>query len=195
MDIIVKGRHMPVTDALRQYAEEKVGRAARIIDYMLKEGEVELWVEKNPAIEDNQVCEITLWTKGPVIRARESAPDMYAAIDMASEKLEGQLRKYKGKLVDRHTGKHGRSHEAESGIPEDVIEEAETRSVVKTKRVPAHPMTEDEAILQLELLGHDFFLFKHAETGAPTVLYRRADGDYGMIQAEDFVDAIATDGT
>jgi putative sigma-54 modulation protein len=171
---------MAVTPALQQYAEEKVGKSSRIIDYMLKEAEVELWVEKNPSIENNQVCEITLWTKGPVIRAREASVDMYAAIDMAIDKIERQLRKYKGKLVDRHTGKH-QPPPPEPMIPPEVLTEEE-RSVVKTKRMTVKPMTEDEAILQLELLGHDFFVFAHPESNNIHVLYRRDDGDYGVIE-------------
>jgi putative sigma-54 modulation protein len=183
MRLIVKGRHMAVTPALQEYAEEKVGKSSRIIDYMLKEAEVELWVEKNPAIENNHVCEITLWTKGPVIRAKEAATDMYAAIDMATDKLERQLRKYKGKLVDRHTGKH-RPPMPEPIVPEEILEATDDRSVVKTKRVDLQPMTEEEAILQLELLGHDFFVFTHSEDDRYSVLYRREDGDYGLIQPE-----------
>lgn len=180
MRMIVKGRHMAVTPALQEYAQEKVGKAARIIDHMLKEAEVELYVEKNPSIENNQVAEVTIWTKGPVVRAKESSTDMYAAIDLAADKLQSQLRRVKGKLVDRH---HSRGHfePVETGIPVDVLEEAD-REVVKRKRVSVKPMSMDEAILQLELLGHDFFVFTSSETDGFAVLYRRADGHYGLIE-------------
>lgn len=179
MRMIVKGRHMAVTPALQEYAEEKIGKSSKIIDYMLKEAEVELWVEKNPSIDNNQVCEVTLFTKGPVIRAREASTDMYAAIDLAADKLTNQLRKYKGKIVDRHTGRN-QPPMPEPVVPEELDEKA--REIVKTKQVKVRHMTDEEAILQLELLGHDFFLFTHPESDEVNVLYRREDGDYGLLQ-------------
>jgi putative sigma-54 modulation protein len=184
MQIIVKGRHMDVTPALHDYAEEKVGKVARILDHQIMEAEVELYVERNPSIEDNQVAEMTMFTKrGPVIRAKEAATDMYAAIDLASDKLERQVRKYKGKLVDRHSGKHGNGREARErlAVPPPLPEDEEPE-IVKTKQVAIKPMTAEEAILQLELLGHDFFVFTSAETEEVNVLYRRNDGDYGLIE-------------
>jgi putative sigma-54 modulation protein len=105
MKMIIKGRHMAVTDAIHDYAEEKIGRVSKIFDGDHMTTEVELFVEKNPSIENSQVAEVTVWTKGPVIRAKEAAPDMYAAIDLVSEKLERQFRKYKGKMKDRHSAR------------------------------------------------------------------------------------------
>jgi len=177
MQLIVKGRRMAVTDPIREYAEEKIGRVAKIIDGEHMQTEVELWVEKNPSIENNQVAEVTVWTKGPVIRAKEAAPDMYAAIDLVSDKLERQFRKFKGKIVDRHTGKHA------VPVPAPAVEpEVPEPSIVKTKTVEVKPMTAEEAILQLELLGHDFFIFASEETEGISVLYRRHDGDYGLLE-------------
>ena len=103
MQIVVKGRHMTVTEPIRAYAEEKVGKAAKVFDHNTINAEVELYHEKNPSIEKSQIAEVTIYTKGPVIRAREAATDMYAAIDLVSEKLEKQVRKYKGKVKDRHS--------------------------------------------------------------------------------------------
>jgi len=177
MKIIVKARHMDLTPALRDYAEEKVGRITKLLDSMLMSAEVELTVEKNPSIANNQVAEVTVYTKGPVIRAKEAATDMYAAIDLVSDKLEGQARKFKSKVIDRHT----------KGAPQPVtagpleVEEREP-SIVKTKVVEVKPMTAEEAILQMELLGHDFFVFSSAETEEINVLYRRRDGDFGLIE-------------
>lgn len=179
MDMIIKGRHMAVTDAIRDYAKEKIGRTAKIIDGDHMRAEVELYVEKNPSIENNHVAEVTVWTKGPVIRAKEASADMYAAIDLVSEKLERQFRKYKGKILDRHSGKR-------NAVPalavETVKAEANEPAIVKTKVLDVKPMMPEEAILQLELLGHDFFVFTSAETEMINVLYRRADGDYGLIE-------------
>lgn len=177
MKMIVKGRHMDITPAIRSYAEEKIGRVAKILDHMIMSAEVELQVEKNPSIQNGHVAEVTVYTKGHVIRAREASSDMYAAIDLVSEKLERQVRKFKTKIVDRHT-KVAPMAEVTAAIEETEREP----EIVKTKIVEVKPMSAEEAILQLELLGHDFFVFASAETEAINVLYRRTDGDYGLIE-------------
>lgn len=182
MNMSVRGRHMDVTPKIRDYAEEKIGRVGKILNHGLMDIEIELWTEKNPSIAANQVAEVTLFTKGPVIRAREAAGDMFAAIDMVSDKLERQVSRYKDRLVDRHTK---RASVGEVPVmPTTLPGEAEEPEpgVVKTKRVHLKPMTMDEAILQLELLGHDFFVFTSAEDDEVAVLYRRKDGDYGLIE-------------
>lgn len=183
MQINVVGRHMPVTDAIRSYAEEKIAKAARIYDREDMVIDVVLHVEKNPANKNKDVAEVTAHLKGVVVRAEEAAPDMYAAIDLVAEKLESQMRKYKTKLVARRNGGKTAVKTAPGAeeLPQPVEEEA--GQVVRTKTIDAKPMTEDEAILQLELLGHDFFVFRHADDGQLKVLYRRHDGDYGVIQA------------
>ena len=180
MQIVVKGRHMTVTEPIRAYAEEKVSKAAKVFDHNTINAEIELYHEKNPSIEKNQVAEVTIYTKGPVIRAKEAATDMYAAIDLVSEKLEVQVRKYKGKLKDRHSPKAALPPVPAPEIP--LEEEAEEPSIVKTKTMQVKPMTDEEAILQMELLGHDFFVFVSSETDLVSVLYRRRDGDYGLIE-------------
>lgn len=179
MNLIVKGRHMDVRPDVREYAEEKVGKAAKVLNGMVMSIEVELYHERNRSIDKHQVAEVTMFTKGPVIRARESATEMKAAIDLVAEKLERQARKYKTKVLDRRTGKL-----APAAVPLETAESEEEpeRGVVKTKRVDLKPMSAEEAILQLELLGHDFFVFSSAETDEMNVLYRRRDGDYGLIQ-------------
>ena len=180
MQIVVKGRHMTVADSLREYAVEKIGKAAKAFEGNTITAEVELYHEKNPSIEKNQVAEVTIYTKGPVIRAKEAATDMHAAIDLVSEKLETQVRKYKGKVKDRHS-----SRAAQPPVPAPEIsldEEPEGPTIVKTKTLQVKPMTDEEAILQMELLGHDFFVFVSSETNLVSVLYRRRDGDYGLIE-------------
>lgn len=179
MKMIVKGRHMAVTQPIREYAEEKIGRTSKIMDHETMTTEVELYVEKNPSIENNQVAEITVFTKGPVIRSKEASNDMYAAIDLAADKLERQFRKYKGKKQDRHSARSGAPvSEAVSLEPEEP-----EPTVVKTKVMEVKPMTLDEAILQMELLGHDFFVFNAADSDMVNVLYRRHDGDFGLIES------------
>jgi len=179
MKLIIKGRQMAVTDAIREYAEEKIGRVSKILDGEHMTTDVELFVEKNPSIENSQVAEVTVWTKGPVIRAKEAAPDMYAAIDLVSEKLERRIKKYKGKLKDRYSARAPMPPMLEVA---PLLEEEREPAIVKSKVLELKPMTPEEAMLQLELLGHDFFVFTSAETEAVNVLYRRHDGDYGLIE-------------
>ncbi|PKQ17079.1 MAG: ribosomal subunit interface protein [Actinobacteria bacterium HGW-Actinobacteria-7] len=185
MQIKITGRHIPVTEPIRAYAEEKVSKAAKVHDREDMTVDVILHVEKNPSNKNRDVAEVTARMKGIVVRAEEAAPDMYAAIDLVSEKLERQMRKYKTKLMDRRNGKMSvRTVAGGSELPDPFADEEEPEGVlVRTKYIDTKPMSEDEAILQLELLGHDFFVFTHAEDGAVSVMYRRMDGDYGLIQS------------
>ncbi len=181
MHITITGRHMPVSDSLRAYAEEKISKVAKIHDRDDMTVDVVLHVEKNPSNKNRDVAEVTAHMKGIVVRAEEAAPEMYAAIDLVSEKLERQMRKYKTKLVDRRNGKI--AVKTAPGDTEIAPEpEEEELGVTRVKVIDTKPMTEEEAILQLELLGHDFFVFTHAEVGTVNVLYRRSGGDYGLIQ-------------
>lgn len=174
MQIIVKGRRMEITPPIREYAEEKVGRVAKILDSMLMSAEVELYTERNRSIEKGHVAEVTIYTKGPVIRAKEAATDLYAAIDLVSEKLERQVRKYKTRIIDKQT----------KGAPMPPVmapAEDDEPSIVKMKTLESKPMSAEEAILQMELLGHDFFVFRDEDGEGTNVLYRRHDGDFGLI--------------
>lgn len=185
MQIKVAGRHMPVTDSIRAYAEEKVSKAAKIHDSDEMVVDVVLHVEKNPANKNRDVAEVTASMKGILVRAEEAAPDMYAAIDLVADKLERQMRKYKSRLVDHRNSKTTvRTAPGAEELPEPFAVELETGQVVRTKIVDAKAMTEDEAILQLELLGHDFFMFRDSDDGAVNVLYRRQDGDYGVLRPQ-----------
>lgn len=188
MQITVTGRHMDVTDAVRDYAQQKIGRVSKIIDQDTMTAEVVLRHEKNPKIGKPDVAEVTVHMKGRAVRAEEAAADMYAALDLASDKLALQLRKYKTKLLEKRDNGAVRLKTApgDSQLPEPMEVELESEEfeprIVREKSLDMKPMTEDEAILQLELLGHDFFVFQHAETDSVSVLYRRADGDYGLIR-------------
>jgi putative sigma-54 modulation protein len=177
MQIIVKGKNIEVTEALREYALEKVSRVEKYLDRILKT-EIEMSVEKNPKIQDNQVVEVTIFSSGPIIRARESAVDMYQAIDLVSSKLERQARRVKKKMIDR--SHHVKNPFKESAAP--LSEEEAEAAIVKTKSFPLKPMIPEEACLQMELLGHDFFVFINAETEETNVVYRRRDGNYGLIE-------------
>jgi putative sigma-54 modulation protein len=184
--LTVKGRNINLSDALTAYADEKIGRLGRY----LADGarcDLELSTEKNPSIADNQVAEVTIFTKGPVIRAREASPDMYASIDLVADKLERQVKRYRGKLVARSHPTHREAMAAQGfQLPEPEEEAAAAGEavprIVKVKQFVAKPMTPEEATLQLELVGHDFFVFTNSESQDTAVVYRRRDGDYGLIE-------------
>ncbi len=179
MDIVVKGRHMDVSTDVRDYAEDKVGRVAHILNGLAMSTEVELYHERNRSIGEHEVAEVTLFTKGHVLRARESGADMKSAIDKVAAKLERQARRFKERVVDRHAGK---GVTTAAPVPEEA--EAEPGpSIVKTKQVDLKPMSSEEAMLQLELLGHDFFLYASEDANELNVLYRRRDGDYGLLKS------------
>jgi putative sigma-54 modulation protein len=134
------------------------------------------------------VVEVTIFTKGPVIRAKEASPDMHASIDMVFAKLERQVKKYRGKLVSHHQGASKEALASEGFMLPDDTEEVEEESalprIVKTKLFMIKPMTPEEAALQLELVGHDFYVFTSSETNETAVVYRRRDGNYGLIEAQ-----------
>jgi putative sigma-54 modulation protein len=177
MRLEVKGKNVAVTPKLRDYAQRKMGKLAKQLAEPTRV-EVELAVERNPSIADNHIAEATIWTKGPVLRAREAAPDMRVSIDRLVDKLERQVTRYRQK----------RRHEHERhDVPEELtnptsIRPEEDAVIVKTKQFALDPMTPEEAIVQLELIGHDFFVFRDLGSGEVNVLYRRLDGDYGLIE-------------
>jgi putative sigma-54 modulation protein len=174
----VKGKNVAVTDSLKDYALQKLGKLDKHLNDAARL-ELELQVEKNPSISNNQVAEATVWTKGPVLRARESSSDMKASIDLLVDKLERQARRYRDKRR-RGPGHHNNNDQAPEGIP--VVPPDETPMIVKSKQFAVKPMTPEEAVLQLELIGHDFFVFQNADTNDVNVVYRRRDGNYGLIE-------------
>ncbi|MGY1735152.1 MULTISPECIES: ribosome hibernation-promoting factor, HPF/YfiA family [unclassified Geodermatophilus] len=204
MEIVVRGRNVEVPEHYRQHVEDKVGQLERF-DGKLSRIDVELFHEKNPRQSSNcQRVEITLRGKGPVVRAEAAAPDFYAALDMCCGKLDNRLRR----ANDRRRVHHGRRtppsvrvagptaaplETPALGLPDveqqfageplvtDLDEHLPGR-IVREKHHPAVPMTVDQALHEMELVGHDFFLFQCADTGRPTVVYRRHAFDYGLIR-------------
>jgi putative sigma-54 modulation protein len=176
MRLHVKGKNVEVSDAIHDYAERKLGK----LSPQLAEPthvELELAVEKNPSIADNHVAEATIWTKGPVLRAREASSDMKASIDLLVDKLERQVKRYRQKRRHEHEW-----HERPNGHVQAPPAEEGTTMIVKTKQFVLNGMTPEEAVEQLELIGHDFFVFLNSDSGAINVVYRRRDGDYGVIE-------------
>jgi putative sigma-54 modulation protein len=173
---------MQVREDLAAVATEKVGHAGRFFDGTFS-ADVEFEVHHNPRNSDGRVSvEITSLAAGQVVRVEASAYEDRTALDLAIEKFERQLRKLKGRLVQRsRTAEH--KHLNETPGPSDEQAEAAPR-IVRTKRFAMHPMTPEEAALQMEMIGHDFFFFLDAETGRYCVLYHRRDGHLGLIEPE-----------
>ncbi|BAK43427.1 ribosome hibernation-promoting factor, HPF/YfiA family [Eggerthella sp. YY7918] len=191
MSITVTGRKMPVTDALRQYAEEKIGNSMKVMDINPLDAEVVLLVEKNPANPRPAVCEVTLHTKGHIIRVEESEEDMYAAIDVAAAKVVRQLRKYKTKVIDRKLRAEGETIRIDTTEPanldvDGLMKELEAEDeVLRVKEIEFEPLTEEEALVKIDLLGHDFFAYTDRDTSLVNVLYRRDDGGYGLLKQKE----------
>ena len=189
MNITVTGRNIAVTDALRDYVEEKLAAATNVFDIPMNT-EVVLRVEKNPSNPVPQVVEVTIFVKGAVVRVSEAATDMYAAIDMAADRVSRQLRKFKTRVVDRRQRAARAEQPAEAAPLEslaDVVSdepqpEEEEDLLVREKLIEFTKLTEDQALLQVDLLGHDFFVFTNADTGDVNVIYRRKNGGYGIIK-------------
>ena len=189
MSITVTGRKMPVTDALREYAEEKIGNSMKVMDIDPLVAEIVLFVEKNPANPRPACCEVTLRTKGHIIRVEECEEDMYAAIDVAAAKVVRQLRKYKTKVIDRKLRAVDETIRTEPVPTKDLdqlMEElAADEEVVRVKEIEFEPLTEEEALVKIDLLGHDFFAYTDRDSGLVNVLYRRDDGGYGLLKQRE----------
>lgn len=177
MNVIVSGKNLEVSEGLKEYVEKKIGKLDRYLP-ALTEARVEFAMEKTKSVNQREVVQVTLRTNGTILRGEERASDFGTAVDIVVEKLEKQIERYKGKHY------RGRA-QAERATPvEAEPEEAEAPRIVRMKRFRTRPMTEEEAIEQMELLGHSFFVFTHRERGTINVLYRRNDGDYGLIEPE-----------
>jgi putative sigma-54 modulation protein len=170
----VKGRGVEVTEAIRLYAEKRLAKLER----QLPDPEIELQLssQQNPSIRETHVAEATVWTKGPVLRASESSQDMRAAIDRLVDKLERQ--------VTRYREKRGRGRRPGRQAPDEGLQMPEEPQIVRTKQFAVKPMNAEEAVLQLELVGHDFFVFRDADSNEVNIVYRRRQGGYGLIEPQ-----------
>ena len=183
MAITVTGRGTSVTPALKDYVDEKIGRALEVFDRATMDAEVILRAEKNPANPKSAVCEVTVRAIGAVIRVAEADTDMYAAIDIASDKVTRQLRKYKTKVVDRRGEKTIRKVDVPlDELPDFIPEDEEDDLLVRTKEVEMEPMTEEHALVQTDLLGHDFYVYFDQDTHQIQVIYHRKNGGYGILK-------------
>lgn len=185
MEITITGRRMPITDPIRAYAEEKIGNSMKVMDINPLTAEVVLQVEKNPANPTPAKCEVTMRARGHIIRVEETDENMYAAIDVAAAKVLRQLRKYKTRIIDKKIadapGKAGAKLDID-GLMQELSADDE---VVRVKELVLEPLTEEEALVQIDLLGHDFFAYIDRDTNAVNILYRRDNGGYGLLKATE----------
>jgi ribosomal subunit interface protein len=198
VDIVVKGRHCEISDRFRGHVEEKLARLEKH-DHRLIRVEVEVDKERNPRLQDRAVrVELTAFSKGPVIRAEAAADDKMAALDLALDRMAAQMRRAADRKKMRRRRRGPATGPTPAGVPE-VEESEETVTerqagpitvtgdgplVVREKSHVAAPMTLDQALYEMELVGHDFFLFVDKETERPSVVYRRRGYDYGVISLE-----------
>ena len=179
MEIFVRGKNIKVTDAIESYVKEKLNK----LDTYLGDSEN---VKANVLLNvhgRSQKVEVTIPLKNFILRAEDVQEDLYAAIDTVADKLQRQIRKNKTKLASKKMKTVAVQDFVFDKI-EDVEEEETEEKVVKRKKVEVKPMSEEEAILQMELLGHQFYIFKDAETLKPTLVYKRKEGNYGVIETE-----------
>ncbi|MGC2063072.1 MAG: ribosome-associated translation inhibitor RaiA [Thermodesulfovibrionales bacterium] len=176
MNIIVNGRHLEVTPALRSYAEEKISRFDRYL-HEISEAVVTLSIEK----KYRHKADVLLKVNGVLIQAESITDEIYSAIDEVTEKLDRQVKKYKEKMVSHRKGGTKSTAAAAAEAPESTTEK-ETGRIIKNKRFELKPMSPDEASMQMELLGKDFYVFINDMSSDINVIYTRQDGNFGLIE-------------
>jgi putative sigma-54 modulation protein len=182
MDVVVRGKNRPVPTRLRARAEEKVARIARLT-HDAGQVEVDFSVLRNPRVADRHVCEVTVHLKRHFVKAHASAAEPEAALDVVVDKVEHQLARIKERRVTRSHAGRGNGHvEGDDDDGWELEDDDEGPRIVKRKRFTTKPMDPEEAALQMELLGHAFFLFTNTENGHAALLYRRNDGALGLIE-------------
>jgi len=177
MNIIIRGSKLEITEAMEDYAKEKLSKLERYLDASENPNATVLVKIRGHLHK----VEVTIPLKSLILRAEESQEDYYAAIDVVIDKLERQIRKNKTRIAST---KKKEIRDFAYGYIEEIEEDEEPEEkVVKRKKIDLKPMSEEEAILQMELLGHSFYLYKDADTDKPTLVYKRKDGDYGIIES------------
>ncbi len=174
MNLVISGKNIDITEGLRAAVEEKIGKLERYFNDST-EVHVTLSTEKN-----RQKIEVTVPMKGNIIRAEETSTDMYVLIDLVEEVIERQLRKYKNKLIQKEQNV---AQFSKGFVDEDTYDEEEI-SIISSKKFAMKPMDPEEACVQMELLGHTFFVFRNSETDEVNVVYKRKDNTYGLIEPE-----------
>ena len=175
MKITISGKNIDVTDGLRTAVQDKIGKLER---YFMPETEVQVTLSEE---KDRQKIEVTIPVKGNIIRSEQVSSDMYVSIDLVEEVIERQLKKYKNKLVDQQQAS---SFFKQEYIEKDYMDDEEVK-IIRTKRFDIKPMYPEDACVQMELLGHSFYVFCNAETEQVNVVYKRKGNTYGLIEPEE----------
>jgi putative sigma-54 modulation protein len=186
MKLVIHGKNIEITDAIREYVHQKIEKAVSHFQNITNEVDVHLSVARNPRINPRQAAEVTIYANGIVIRAEESSENLYASIDLVADKIARQLRKYKERRQDQKTHAQPTNEVVVvESVVTDLIGDRTPElpsEVVRTKYFSMPPMTVAEALEQLQLVGHDFYMFRNSETEEINVIYERNHGGYGVIQ-------------
>jgi len=174
MEVSIFTRNMEVNPHLREYVEQKVEKLDRYLP-LIEEARVDLKVENTRSAAHSQIAQLTVWVPGTILRAEERTGDMFASIDTVLDKMYRQIARYKGKRQNRW-------HTVVEELPVEEPTEESGGEIVRVKRFELRPMMPEEAVEQMDLLGHHFYVFLNVEEGAINVVYRRDDGNYGLLQ-------------
>jgi len=178
----IRGENIEVTDAIRDYVQKRISKLEKYF-----ENNVEAIAHINLKVYPNKTSKVEVTIPLPylTLRAEETSPDLYASVDLVTDKLERQIRKYKTKVNRKSREKGYKNLDFVPESAEDNSSDSNELQVVRTKRVSLKPMDNEEAILQMDMLGHDFFIYQDSETDGVSIVYRRNDGRYGLIEAGD----------
>jgi putative sigma-54 modulation protein len=187
MKLVIQGKNIDITDAIRDYVHQKIEKAVNHFQTITTEVDVHLSVARNPRINPNQIAEVTIYVNGSVIRAEERSENLYASIDLVANKISRQLRKYKERRQTRKGNSSAKAPEPALDVPlvTDLLGDRTPElpaQIVRTKYFAMPPMTIEEALEQLQLVDHDFYMFRNADTDEINVIYVRNHGGYGVIQ-------------
>ena len=194
MKVIIEGKNIELTNAIKDYVNEKLHRLQNHYEQIIKghEVKVKLSVLKNPRITDNNITEVTIFLDGKIIRSEHASEDMYASIDLVADKLDRQIKKYKEKVYRSY--QHKERQQPNPELIGTLIEKTDNGNnkkhllkegkIIKAKKFHIHAMTPEDATFHLDMIGHDFYVFTNSNTKQINVLYKRKDRDYGLIEPE-----------
>jgi putative sigma-54 modulation protein len=188
MQLIVHGRNVEVTDWIREYVNKKVGRLERYLN-QVSDARIELSHNATRAADDRFTAQLTIWANGNILRAEESTADIVVSIDAVVDKMSRQIRRFKGRRYQsRRRQSAAAAVNAEAQLTTTLVEdlggeeEEEMGNIIRRKEFLLQPMDEEEALAQMELLGHDFFIYYDVDAKGVNVVYRRRDGQFGLLQ-------------
>ncbi len=187
MKLVIQGKNIEVTEAIREYVEQKLDKAVSHFQALTTEVDVHLSVARNPRIVSSQSAEVTVYANGSVIRAEEKSENLYASIDLVADKISRKLRKFKERKSDHTAAKTSVAvvEQPTLPVPDDNRVVELPNQVVRNKYFAMPALSVDEALERLELIDHDFYVFRNADTGEINVVYERNHGGYGVIQPHD----------